>query len=208
MYVAAELPLVALSNDTEAEAEPLGGADAMVSPGSIAWRPALNAAMLFAVPTGILCFGFLPIGLFWMVAAAAWAVGTYARRARPVSLTLGVGVRIGMITGLFASWLTVSLYGLGFWVTRFVLHQGGEWDSLWMGQVARSNQQMLAEMGTANAQSVQIADSIKALMLSPEGRAGLPLSGLLVLAMFLVFFSIVGGAIGARMQTQGGRRKA
>jgi hypothetical protein len=142
-----------------------------------------------------------------MVAAAAWAVGVYARRARPVTLTLGIGVRIGMITGLFTGWLTVSLYGAGFWVSRFVLHHGGEWDSLWMDQVTRSNQQMLAEMGTANAQSMQIAESIKALMLSPEGRAGLPLSGLLVLAMFLVFFSIIGGAIGARMQASGRQRR-
>jgi hypothetical protein len=207
MYIAAELPLVTLTDGDAESEDPAGGMEALVSPGGIAWRPALNAAMLLAVPTGVLCFGFLPIGIFWMVAAAAWAVGVYARRARPASLTLGVGVRIGMVTGLLTSWLTVGLYGVGFWVSRFLLHQGGEWDSLWMGQVTRSNQQMLAEMGTANAQSVQIAESIKALMLSPEGRAGLPLSGLLVLAMFLVFFSIIGGAIGARMQAQAIRRR-
>jgi hypothetical protein len=211
LYVASELPLVVQMDGAQGASgsgSVPGELDTIVSQGGIAWRPALNAAMLFGVPTGILCFGILPIGILWMVAAAAWAVGLYARRARPVSLTLGVGVRIGMITGLFTSWVTVSLYGIGFWVSRFLLHQGGEWDSLWMGQVARSNQQMLAEMGTANAQSVQMAESIKALMLSPEGRAGFPLSGLLVLAMFLVFFSILGGAIGARMQAQVRRRKS
>lgn len=211
IYLASEMPLaVPVDGASEAQGQgPVTGeTDAVVSPGGIAWRPALNAALLLAVPTGVLCFGVLPIGLFWMVGAAAWAVGVYARRARPVSLTLGIGIRIGMITGLLTSWLTVSLYGIGFWISRFILHQGGEWDSLWMAQVSRSNQQMLAEMGTANAQSVQIAESIKALMLSPEGRAGLPLSGLLVLAMFLVFFSIIGGAIGARMQAQVRRRRS
>jgi hypothetical protein len=208
VYIPSEPPLVALGEDSadQATASSSGSAisasgEAAFSSGGIAWRPALNAAILLAVPTGVLCFGLLPVGLFWMVGAAAWAVGLYARRVRPVRLTLGMGVRIGMITGLFTSWLTVGLYGVGFWVSRFVLHQGGEWDSLWLGQVTRSNQQMVAEMGTANAQSMQIADSIKALMLSPEGRAGLPLSGLLVLAMFLVFFSIIGGALGAKMQT-------
>jgi hypothetical protein len=180
----------------------------MDSPGGIAWRPALNAALLLAAPTGILCFGLLPIGLFWMVASAAWAVGIYARRVRPPSLTLGQGVRIGMMTGLFTSWLTVSLYGIGFWFTRYVLHQGGEWDSMWANQVMRSNEQMLAEMGTGNAESLQMAASIKAMMLSPQGRAGLPFTGLLVLAMFLVFFSIIGGALGARMQATGKRRRS
>jgi hypothetical protein len=218
VYVAAELPLVVLTEDaTESGGvslpgsglgSGLGSGDAAFSPGGIAWRPALNAAMLLAVPTGILCFGFLPIGLFWMVAAAAWAVGVYARRVKPASLTLGMGVRIGMVTGLFTSWFTVGLYGAGAWVTRFVLHQGGEWDSLYAAQVVHSNQQMLAEMGSANPEAVQMAQSIKVMLLSSEGRAGFGLGMAVLLVMFLVFFSIIGGALGSRLQVSSRQRSA
>ncbi len=199
VYIASELPLVALVEGAERHA---GGADPLSAVGGIAWRPALNAALLLAIPTSVLCFGFLPIGLLWMVAASAWAVSVYARRTRPASIPLGVGVRIGIVTGLMASWLTAGLYGAGFWVSRFVLHQGGEWDSLFTAQVERNNQQMLAQMGTANAESLQMVQSFRALMLSAEGRAGVGLGLMIFLAMFLIFFAILGGALGSRLQMQ------
>lgn len=196
-YSADDVPQLAVVSESGAAAGIRSGPNAFA--GGILWRPALHAALTFGVPAGVLCFGVLPIGLLAMIAASAWAVALYAKRVRAAALTAGMGAQIGLVTGLFASWLAVSLYGLGLWFSRFVLHQGGEWDALWLSQVEKSNEQMLAQMGAANAQSAQVAQSLKSLMLSAEGRAGLPLSGLLVVAAILVLLAIAGGALGARL---------
>ena len=201
IYLAAEMPQVA-ADEAGGSRNGLGsyaGPGAFGATDGIEWKPALNAALTLGVPAGILCFGVLPIGLIGMMAASAWAVSLYAKRTRPLDLTAGAGARIGLVTGLFASWLTVSLFGSGLWVSRFVLHQGGEWDSLWLSQVEKSNEQMLAQMGAANAQSAQVAATLRTLMLSAEGRAGLPLSGLMLVAAILVLLAVAGGALGAKL---------
>jgi len=166
--------------------------------GGIHWRPALQAALMLGVPAGVLCFGILPLGLLGIVAAAYWAVGLYARRVRTVSVSISVGAQIGVVTGLFASLAAGGLYGIGLWVSRFVLHEGAELDALWTSQVEKSNQQVIEQMGAANAQSAQ---SIRAMMLSAEGRAGLAVLGLLVVAAFLIALAVAGGAVGAKLAT-------
>jgi hypothetical protein len=175
----------------------------------VVWRPALRAAAMLAVPAGVLCSGLTPIGqsmgVLWMVGAAAWAVVLYARRIRAGKLTMGIGARIGLITGLFASWLTLAVNGAALWVDRFLMHQGGQMDSLWLAQVEASlqlNQQMVAQMGMANAESAQFAEQWRALMLSANGRAGVALFAFLAVAAFLVLFAALGGAVGARLLVQ------
>jgi hypothetical protein len=200
-YLAAEMPQVT-ADESGGRGNGLGayaGQGAFGAVAGIEWKPALNAALTLGVPAGVLCFGVLPIGLLGMMAAAAWAVSLYAKRTSPLDLTTGAGARIGLVTGLFASWLTVSLFGFGLWVSRFVLHQGGEWDSLWLNQVEKSNQEMLAQMGAGNAQSTQVAGTLRTLMLSAEGRAGLPLSGLMLVAAILLLLAVAGGALGAKL---------
>ena len=194
-YVASEPPPLPVG-----EGVAVREGDHPTSIAGIAWRPALQAALILSIPAAVLSFSLLPIGLLWTVVAAGWAVNTYARRTRPVQLSTGTGARIGMVTGLFVGWLTVGLYGAGLWVSRFVLHQGGQWDALWQEQVEKSieRNQMVAQMGVANAQSAQIAQSLRAMMLSADWRAGLALSGLIVIAGFLVLFATIGGAMGAR----------
>ena len=204
IYVPAETPLIPLSTETGADDPAKTGYGTMPAQlaemSGIAWRPALQAALLLAIPVSVLSFGLLPVGLLWMVGAAAWAVSIYARRTRTTQVPAGTGVRIGLITGLFASWLTFSFYGISLWVSRFVLHQGNQWDTLWQEQVDKAFQQnAAAQMGIANAQSTQYMQSLRALMLSTDGRAGLTLSLVGTIAAFLVLFSIVGGAIGAKL---------
>jgi hypothetical protein len=181
----------------------------------IAWRPAVKTSLMLAVPAAVLCSGVTPIGpslgLLWMGGAAAWAVGLYFKRARPGWLTLGAGARIGLVTGLFASWLTLSVNGVALWVTRFVLHQGGQMDSAWATEVQSSlqlSQQMVAQMGMTSAQAAQSTQFSQAWMLSAEGRAGIALSTFLAGAVFLVFFAMMGGALGARLLAQPRRPSA
>ena len=67
------------------------------------------------------------------------------------------------------------------------------------------NQQMVAQMGMATAQSTQFAQAMRVWMLSSDGRAGIALSGVLTVAAFLILFATVGGAVGARFLKQSRR---
>ena len=146
--------------------------------GGIAWRPALKAAAMLAVPAGILCSGLTPLGqslgLLWILGASIWAVNLYMKRVRPGRLSMGAGARIGLATGLFASWLTLSVNGVALWVARFVMHQGGQMDSLWATEVQNSlqlSQQMVSQMGLTAAQAAQSTQLSRTWMLSAEGQA-------------------------------------
>lgn len=208
VYIAAETPAVPLmEGDTPFAGESPNGLAGLA--GGIAWRQAVKFALLLAVPAGVLCSGLIPVGqslaLLWMVGAAVWAVGLYFKRAQPGWLSMGAGARIGLVTGLFASWLMLSVNGVALWISRFVMHQGGEMDSLWATEVDKSlelSQQMVAQMGMTAAQAAQSTQFSKAWMLSSEGRAGIALSTFLAGAAFLVFFAMIGGALGARLLAQ------
>ena len=213
IYLATENSSPLSEGDAQYQAGAAGGL--AVTADGIAWRLAIQAAVVLAVPAGILCSGVTPIGpslgLLWMGGAAAWAVGLYFKRARPGWLTLGAGARIGLVTGLFASWLTLSVNGVALWVTRVVMHQGGQMDSLWAAEVQNSlqlSQQMVAQMGMTSAQAAQSTQFSRAWMLSAEGRAGIALSTFLAGAVFLVCFAMIGGALGARLLAQPRRPSA
>jgi hypothetical protein len=201
IYIAAETPAIPLEDGAIAPGGELAGLG-----NGIAWRPALQAALLLAVPAGLLSSGFSPVlALVWVMGAAAWAVGLYARRTRRGALSMGSGARIGLVTGLFAAWLSFGVNGVALWVSRFLRHQGGEIDSEWVSAAQQSyerSQQMVAQAGVTGAQAaqmLQVAQWVHTLELSPEGRAGIALAGLLALAAILLVVATIGGAVGARL---------
>jgi len=208
LYVAAEAPHAVQEDGAleDSSGIPTGLAG---STGGIAWRPALKFALLLSIPAALLCSGLIPLGqslaMLWMAGAAVWAVGLYFKRARPGWITMGAGARIGLVTGLFASWLTLSVNGVALWISRFLMHQGGEMDSLWATEVDKSlelSKQMVAQMGMTSAQAAQSTQFSRAWMLSAEGRAGIALSTFLAGAVFLILFAMIGGALGARLLAQ------
>jgi hypothetical protein len=166
--------------------------------GSVDWKPALRAALLLAVPAGVLSSGISPLGglgLFWMAAAAAWAVVLYMRSQRPAWITLGAGARVGLVTGLLAGWVAFGVSGGQLFVQRFVFHQATQIDAAWKASVEAS-QQLTAQMGIADAAQMQAQ---KALMLSSEGHAGFATFGFIFNSAFLLLFAAAGGALGARL---------
>jgi hypothetical protein len=212
IYIAAETPAIPLDEGT---AQPAAmGNDLGGLTGGIAWRPALKASLMLAIPAGLMCSGLTPIGqslalgVVWIMGAAAWAVGLYGKRARPARLSMGAGARIGLVTGLLTSWFTLSVDGISLWVARFMLHEGSQMDSLWASEVEKGfarNQQMVNQMGMTGAQAtqfLQMTQFFRGTMLSPEGRAGFALAGLIIVAAFLLLFAIIGGAVGARLLAQ------
>jgi len=179
--------------------------------GSIDWKPALRASLKLALPAGVLCsllfsIGFI-YGLFWMAAAATWAVALYMRRQQAAWITIGAGARVGMVTGLVGGRLAFGVCGGLIFVQRFVLHQSSQIDEQWKSYVEASNQtslQMIQQwssgMAAADAAKLQANQAgIHALMLSPEGHAGFVTFSLFMYVAFLIFFAVAGGALGARM---------
>jgi hypothetical protein len=178
---------------------------------SVDWRPALRTAVLLAIPAGLLSCGISPVGvlgLFWMSAAAAWVVTLYVRSQHPSWITMGAGARIGLVTGLIAGAVAFSASGGALFVQRFVLHQAGAIDTEWMSRVEASHQltqQLATQMGVLDTGRLQAQ---RALMLSPEGHAGIEAFGMASNALFLVLFAAGGGALGARLLARSRRPQA
>ena len=170
---------------------------------SIDWKPGMRAALVLAVPAGLLSSGVSPLGalgLFWMAGAAAWAVVLYLRSQRPAWITTGAGARLGLVTGLIAGWLAFGFSGAQLFVARAVLHQGDKIDTAWRENVDKSQQlgqQWLAQMKFPN--EAEEATAQRNWMLSPEGHAGFQTLGMAWSCSLLVLFAVGGGALGARM---------
>lgn len=135
-----------------------------------------------------------------MAAAAAWTVSLYARRQKLAWITTGAGARIGLVTGLLAGWLAFGATGLGFYCTRFVLHEGSLVDQVWI----MMNQNLNQQIQTSNPDPQAIA-IMRGILASPEGRAGLMLLFLLLAEAALLVFAAAGGALGARMAVRSRR---
>jgi hypothetical protein len=201
-YVAAEGSVLQLGTLADGRAD---AQEPVISVSGIAWRPALNASMMLAVPAGVLCSTLSTVGqslwMVWMVGAAAWAVALYGKRTRRTKIAASAGARIGFVTGLFASWLTLSLNGVTLWVQRFIFHQGGQMDSDWsalLGKFLEAYQQSFAQSSVPPAQANQFLQATKAMMLSAEGRAGFQLTVLLFGSSVLTLFAVIGGAVSTR----------
>lgn len=178
------------------------------------WKPAMRWAALVALPAGLLSSGLSPVGffgLFWMAAAAAWAVVLYVRSQRPAWITAGAGARIGLVTGLLAAWLAFTISGGALFVQRFALHQAGQIDSDWKTRVETSQQmtqEWTAELEPSDAaEAHNLRAQVQAWMLSPSGHAGIETFSLAFNAVFLLFFAAGGGALGARLLARTRRRQ-
>jgi len=179
--------------------------EAPTDAGEIAWKPALQSAMMLAIPAGLICSAISPVGFFrliWMSAAAAWVVILYIRRVEPAWITAGAGARIGLVTGLLSGWVSLVISGVAIFLERYIFHHGNELDAQWKLSVEQSQQmtaQFSSQLGAGNAQR---AAETQAWMLSAGGHAALELFGLLVLLGALLAFSMLGGVIGARLSSR------
>ena len=178
--------------------------EAVRDAGSVDWKSALRSALMLAVPAGILCPMLYPIGffgLFLMALAAAWVVVHYVRSQRPAWITIGAGARIGLATGLMSSALAATMIGASMFSMRFFFHDGQYFDDLWQDQVIPKLIQQWNSMGV-DAPSIAI---LKAWVISPAGKAGSILGGVLFLAAAMLVFAVAGGALGARMMARSRR---
>jgi hypothetical protein len=179
--------------------------DAVRDASMVDWKPAMRSALLLAVPAGLLSCGLSPVsffGVFWMTAAAAWAVMLYLRGQRPGWVTTGAGARIGFVTGIIAAWLAFTVAGGTLFVERYFLHDAGQTDSLYasyiVGPFQQAMQQQITQMQPAEAARTQTTMAhVEAWLLSPWGRAGFWTLAFSINSVFLLFFAAGGGALGA-----------
>jgi len=201
--------LVYTAETTNGQAQTDRWTEAAHDASMVEWKPAMRIAFLLALPTGVLSSALSPIGffgLFWMAAAAAWAVVLYVRGRGPAWITIGAGARIGFVTGLLAAWLSFSISGGTFFVQRFVLHQAAQIDSEWKSEMElgqQRSQQWTAALAPSDATE---ADALHSEMRawyswtqSPWGHAGLAVLSLAFNSIFFLFFAAGGGALGARV---------
>jgi hypothetical protein len=174
--------------------------EAIQDAGSVDWRHALRGTLLLGVPAGILSSIGTPVSflcLLWMAAAAAWAVTLYVRREQPAWITIGAGARIGLVTGLMGGWTAFAVSGVWLFVMRYGMGAGAEIDQPWQSVVSQVTQQ--SQAAASDAQTAAMAKELTAWFLSPNGRAGCVLFGVVLLLCGLLLFSVAGGAIGARL---------
>lgn len=172
----------------------------------VEWKPALRIAATLALPAGLLSCGESPVAvlaLFWIAAAAAWAVTLYVRRQKPAWITVGAGARIGLVTGFLAGWLAFALTGISLYAMRSFFGKGNDFDQPWNALVAQMAQQW--QSMSPDAQTSATLKWFAQWLLSPEGRAGSMLGGLLLLEIALLVFAAAGGAIGARLMARARR---
>ncbi len=142
--------LVYSAEDAAAQGQPERWNEAVRDAGTVLWRPAMRFAMMLAVPAGLLCSVLSPVsllGLFWMAAAAAWAVLLYVRSQQMPWITLGAGARIGLVTGILGGWTATAATGATLMVMRYPLHQGKDIDTPWQDAVTRAMAQNGAQSG-------------------------------------------------------------
>jgi hypothetical protein len=205
--------LVYASDGSTEQTQPEIWEKAVRDAGTLDWKPALRAALLMAIPAGLLSSEATPagrFGLLWMASAAAWAVVIYMRNQKPAWITLGAGARIGLVTGLLGGWLAFGVSGSALFVERFLFHQGGqidaEYTSIFVSKLQQTTQQTLAGMGPADAAQAQgVFAGMLSWMASPEGHAAMWAGSLAFSSLFLLLFAVCGGALGARIQA--GKRR-
>ena len=201
VYVAAEAPVVPLGSDSVPP--PLGEMAAVMN--GLDWRIVLTVSLMLAVPAGVLCSRVSVIGpafaFVWMVGAAVWAVSWYSRRSRTRRISAWNGARIGLVTGLLASWLAFALDGLQLWLGRFVWNQGQEMDRAWneqMNFLHDFNLRLYGQMAATHPEVMQSIQSQQQWVLSQDGRAGAPVLFFVTGTVFLLAFAMIGGAVRAR----------
>ena len=162
----------------------------------ISWKDAILAALLVAVPAGLLsAVSVLSWGCcLWVVGGAVLAIVLYHRRAPGFLLETRSGVRIGAVAGLIAAYSSVIATAIWRVFARYVLHQGYAIDQFYDAVI----QQSTALVKTNPDAEAQWRANVHFLM-SPDGRAAYTLINAATTSVGIILFSAIGGALGVRL---------
>jgi hypothetical protein len=162
----------------------------------ISWKDAILAALLVAVPAGLLsAVSVLSWGCcLWVVGGAVLAIAVYRRRAPTFLLEIRSGVRIGAVAGLIAAYSYAVATAVWRVFARYVLHQGYAIDQFYDSVI----QQSTALVQSNPDAQAQWRTYVHFLM-SPDGRAAYTLMNAATTSVGIILFSAIGGALGVRL---------
>ena len=168
------------------------GANGLAGNQLIAWRPAVQAALIVAVPVGVLS-SLLDFGILWVLVGGFCAIALYQRKVGVINR--GTGWRIGMLVGLLAAFLSTAVDGLSLVIERYGLHRGASIDQ----KLVTLTQQMTDQMVHQNPEAAQQIPWFIHFWLSPDGHAAVVLFMSAFAAIMMIAFSSIGGVLGARV---------
>jgi ribosomal protein L40E len=165
-------------------------------PQGISWKDAILAALMVAVPAGLLsAVSVLSWGCcLWVVGGSVLAIVVYHRRAPAFLLETRSGIRIGAVAGLIAAYSSVIATAIWRVFARFVLHQGYAIDQFY-DSVIRQSTALVQSNPDAQAQW----RSYVQFLLTPDGRAAYTLMNAATTSVGIILFSAIGGALGVRL---------
>jgi hypothetical protein len=171
-------------------------------PGVVLWKDAILAAMIVAIPVGILS-SFLDFGVLWVVGGGIATISLYRRRTGlpPAGRT---GWRIGGLLGVMAAFVAAAIDSVTLIVQRYLLHQGGVIDQRFHETVQQMTQ-MTEQLNRSNPDAAAMMPWFIHFWQSPDGTAAITLMGVIVSAFSMLLFSAAGGALGARIASLGNR---
>jgi ribosomal protein L40E len=162
----------------------------------ISWRDAILAALIVAVPAGLLsAVSVLSWGCcLWVVGGAVLAIVVYHRRAPAFLLETRSGVRIGAVAGLIAAYSSVVATAIWRVFSRYVLHQGDAIDQFYDSVIKQST-----ALVQTNPEAQAQWHAYVQFLLSPDGRAAYTLMNAATTSAGIILFSAIGGALGVRL---------
>ena len=171
-------------------------------PRSVQWRAAMTAAAIVAVPVGLLS-AFAGMSTLVVVAGGFVTMALYRRRGAVVA-DGRVGWRVGAILGVLTALFATTAYALRMVVERYVLHHGGAIDREFQLAAQQGVDYWMKANAQQGPQPPEMAHAVKAVtafLLSPEGHAALQLSTAGMMAVGILVFAAIGGAIGGWIQS-------
>lgn len=161
---------------------------------TIQWPAAITVALICGSITGLLCsvlFGpLLALFILCSFAGAIAAVALYGRRNPLAGLGGGIGLRIGLLCGLFGASVSTLLSSIALVLERYVFHQGADIDNN-LNSVVHQLTQITGQI-TPEGQ----VNPFLNLVAGPEGHAIILVTGAIGTFFFMLFFSMIGGAAG------------
>jgi len=162
---------------------------------SILWQKAIRAALILALPVGLLS-SLLNFSSLWVLAGGFATVALYRRHTASEPDTR-MGWRIGGVVGLLAAFLSTAFDGLTMLFQRHVLHNGGPVDQ----RIHEIAQQMVNQLVQQNPQAAAQLPWFVHFWVSPDGAAAIVLMASASTAFGMILFSAAGGALGGRFLT-------
>jgi len=124
-----------------------------------------------------------------MLGAGALAVALYQRRVPDASITPGMGMKIGGLSGVFAFVINAVVVTVSFVAFR----SGSEFRNALQTQMDKQI------AGTSDAKAQEVMRQMLDWINTPQGMATFMVLMLVVLAVMFVVFTAAGGAFGASM---------